>query len=72
MPMEADERKFLIALGKAQLRTNLPIFTHTPHQSCPLCARAAEILTSRGVSPKSLCIGHLSTIKLEDDPPERR
>ena len=69
MPMEADERKFLIALSKAQLRTNLPIFTHNPHQSCPTCAlEQLEILTSRGVSPKSLCIGHLSTIKLEDDP----
>jgi len=27
-----------------------------------------EILTSNGVSPRSLCIGHMSTIKMEDDP----
>lgn len=70
MKMESDERKFLIALSKAQLRTNLPIFTHTPHQSCPSCAlEQLEILTSHGVNPRSICIGHMSTIKLEDDPP---
>jgi phosphotriesterase-related protein len=68
--MHADERKFLLALARAQVRTNLPIFTHTPHESCPKCALAQlELLTSRGVNPRSLCIGHLSTIKLEDDPP---
>jgi phosphotriesterase-related protein len=70
MQMEADERKFLIALSKAQLRTNLPIFTHIAHQSCPSCAlEQLEILTSRGVSPRSICIGHMSTIKLQDDAP---
>jgi phosphotriesterase-related protein len=70
MQMEADERKFLIALSKAQLRTNLPIFTHTPHQSCPSCAlEQLDILTKGGVNPQSICIGHMSTIKLEDDPP---
>ena len=70
MEMQADERKFLLALAKAQVRTNLPIFTHTPHESCPKCAlEQLETLTSRGVNPRSLCIGHLSTIKIEDDPP---
>jgi phosphotriesterase-related protein len=70
MVMEADERRCLIAISKAHLRTNLPIFTHTPHQSCPTCAlEQLEILTSRGVNPRSLCIGHLSTVKMEDDPP---
>ncbi len=69
MVMEADERKFLLALAKAQRRTNLPIFTHTPHQSCPKCVlEQLEILTSRGVEPRSLCIGHMSTIKHDDDP----
>jgi phosphotriesterase-related protein len=67
--MEADERKFLIALAAAQLRTNLPIFTHIPHQSCPKCAvEQLELLTSRGVHPRSIAIGHMSTVKLEDDP----
>jgi phosphotriesterase-related protein len=70
LEMHAEERKFLLALARAQVRTNLPIFTHTPHESCPKCAlEQLELLTSRGVSPRSLCIGHLSTIKLEDDPP---
>jgi len=68
MQMEADERKFLFALTRAQARTNLPIFTHIPHQSCPTCAlEQLDILTTRGVSPRSICIGHLSTIKIEDD-----
>jgi phosphotriesterase-related protein len=69
MQTEADERRFLIALSKAQLRTNLPIFTHVPHESCPKCAlEQLEILTKQGVNPRSICIGHLSTIKLQDDP----
>jgi phosphotriesterase-related protein len=69
MQTQPDERKFLISLAKAQVRTNLPIFTHIPHQSCPKCAlEQLEILTSNGVSPRSLCIGHMSTIKMEDDP----
>lgn len=69
MPMEADERKFLIAVSLAQARTGLPIFTHVPHQSCPSCAlEQLDVLMSHGVSPSLLCIGHLSTIKIEDDP----
>jgi phosphotriesterase-related protein len=65
---EADERKFLVCIAKAHVRTNLPIFTHIPHQSCPKCAlEQLETLLSNGVDPKSLAIGHMSTIKLEDD-----
>lgn len=68
MQMEDDERKCLSAIAKAHQQTNLPIFTHTPHQSCPSCAiEQAEWLTSRGVNPRSLCIGHMSTIKFSDD-----
>ena len=53
MPMEPDERRFLIALSKAQLRTNLPIFTHNPHQSCPTCAlEQLDILTSTRGQPE--------------------
>ncbi len=66
--MEPDERKFFTALAKAQVRTNLPIFTHNPHESCPSCAlEQLEVLTKNGANPKSICIGHMSTIKLEDD-----
>ena len=68
MTTEADERKFLVCLAKAYARTNLPIFTHIPHESCPKCAlEQLDILTSNGVNPRSLAIGHMSTIKLEDD-----
>lgn len=68
MRLEDDERKCLSAIAKAHTRTNLPIFTHTPHQSCPSCAiEQVEWLTSRGVNPRSLCIGHMSTITFSDD-----
>ena len=65
--MRPDERKVLRAVGKAHLSTGLPIFTHTPHDSCPSCAlEQLEILESEKVNPKQLCIGHLSEIL--DDP----
>src|SRR5712691_355982 len=65
--MRPEERKVLRAVGKAHLRTGLPIFTHTPHDSCPTCAlEQLEILESEGVNTKQLCIGHLSEIL--DDP----
>jgi len=65
--MRPDERKVLRAVGKAHLRSGLPIFTHTPHDSCPTCAlEQLEILESEGVNTKQLCIGHLSEIL--DDP----
>jgi phosphotriesterase-related protein len=68
MTTEADERKLLVCIAKAHARTNLPIFTHNPHESCPKCAlEQLEILVSNGVNPRSLAIGHMSTIKLEDD-----
>jgi len=65
--MRPDERKVLRAVGKAHLRSGLPIFTHTPHDSCSTCAlEQLEILESEGVNTKQLCIGHLSEIL--DDP----
>ena len=65
--MRPDERKVLRAVAKAHLRTGLPIFTHTPHDSCPSCAlEQLEIFESEKVNPKQLCIGHLSEIL--DDP----
>ena len=33
-----DERKVHRAIGRAHVETGLPIFTHTPHESCPSCA----------------------------------
>jgi phosphotriesterase-related protein len=61
--MRPDERKVLRAVAKAHLRTGLPIFTHTPHDSCPKCAlEQLDILESQGVNLQQLCIGHLSEI----------
>lgn len=67
LEMSTDERKVFIAISKAHLRTNLPIFTHTPHQGCQKCALdQLDIFTSQGVDPRRICIGHLSDIT--DDP----
>ena len=67
--MFAEERKMFRAVCKGHLRTNIPIFTHTPHSSCPKCAlEQLDIFESMGVNPRSVCIGHLSSIKPEDDP----
>jgi phosphotriesterase-related protein len=55
------------AVSLAHRRTGLPIFTHTPHESCQTCAREQlEIYEAQGVDPRHLCIGHLSDLK--DDP----
>ena len=68
-PMQPDERKVVRAIGKAHLRTGLPIFTHTPHESCPQCAlEQLDIFESVGVDVRHLCIGHLSTIKPDAEP----
>src|SRR5258708_4097594 len=65
--MRPDERKVIRAVARAHLRTGLPIFTHTPHDSCPSCAlEQLEIFESEKVNPKQLCVGHLSEIL--DDP----
>ena len=64
-----DERKVMLAVSKAHVRTGLPILTHTPHESCPKCAlEQLDLYQSNGVNVANLCIGHLSAIKLEDDP----
>ena len=48
-------------------RTNLPLFSHTPHSGCKGCAlEQLEILQKSGVDMKRVCIGHLSDIG--DDP----
>ncbi len=65
--MTADERKVFRVIGKTQLRTALPIFTHTSHAGCKACAlEQLDILEKVGVNPRNLCIGHLSDIT--DDP----
>jgi phosphotriesterase-related protein len=65
--MTADERKVFRVIGKTQVRTGLPIFTHTSHAGCKKCAlEQFDILESVGANPRSFCIGHLSDIT--DDP----
>src|SRR5713101_912529 len=65
--MTADERKVFRVMGKTQVRTALPIFTHTSHAGCKKCAlEQFEILESAGANPRNFCIGHLSDIT--DDP----
>ena len=67
--MQPEERKLLGAIGKAHLRTNLPIFTHTPHQSCPACAvEQLDVFESVGVDPHRVCIGHLTAIRPDAEP----
>ena len=68
--MQPEEQKMIRAIGKAHLRTNLPIFTHTPHQSCPSCAiEQLDVFDSVGVDPRRVCIGHLTAIRPDAEPP---
>jgi phosphotriesterase-related protein len=65
--MTADERKVFRVMAKTQVRTELPVFTHTSHAGCKKCAlEQLDILEKAGANPRSLCIGHLSDIR--DDP----
>ena len=69
LEMRPDERKVHRAIGRAHVATGLPIFTHTPHESCPSCAmEQMDTLESVGVDFSHLVIGHMSTIKQEHDP----
>jgi phosphotriesterase-related protein len=57
----ADERKVFRAVGKAHVRTKLPIFTHTgiPGKSA---LEQLDILESAGVDPRHVVIGHLGNL----------
>ena len=69
LQMQPDERKVLRAIGQAHVRTGLPIFTHVPHEGCPSCAlEQLEVFESQGVHPSHVCIGHLATIQIGQDP----
>ena len=52
-----DERKVLRAVGRAHLRTNLPIFTHTANGA--EAVGQLDLLESVGVNPRRVAIGHL-------------
>jgi phosphotriesterase-related protein len=68
--MTADERKVFRAVGRAHLRTNLPIFTHNAYgtgANVPKDAglRQLDALESVGVKPQRVAIGHTCCL---DDP----
>jgi phosphotriesterase-related protein len=65
--MTADERKVFRVMAKTQIRTNLPVFTHTSHAGCKQCALdQLDIIEKAGGDARRFCIGHLSDIA--DDP----
>ena len=69
LEMRPDERKVHRAVARAHLRTGLPIFTHTPHESCPTCAMdQIDVIEGIGVDLSHVVIGHMATLKLEHNP----
>ena len=69
-PMSALERKVFRAIGRAHLRTNLPIFTHNAYGTGPGVPREAglqqlDAFESVGVNPGRIAIGHTCCL---DDP----
>ena len=69
-PMSDLERKVFRAVGKAHVRTNLPIFTHNAYGTGPNVPRDAglrqlDVLESVGVKPQHIAIGHTCCL---DDP----
>jgi phosphotriesterase-related protein len=57
----ADERKVFRAVGRAQVATNLPIFTHTgiPGKSA---LEQLDLLEDAGAKPQHIVIGHLGNL----------
>jgi phosphotriesterase-related protein len=65
-----DERKAFRAIGKASVRTGLPIFTHNSYGTGPnvpadIGIQQLDILESVGVRPDRIAIGHTCCL---DDP----
>lgn len=69
LEMRPDERKVHRAVARAHLRTGLPIFTHTPHESCPTCAmEQMDVIEDIGVDLSHVVIGHMATLKPQHNP----
>ena len=69
LEMRPDERKVHRAVARAHLQTGIPIFTHTPHESCPSCAmEQMDVIEGEGVDLSHVVIGHMATIKPEHNP----
>ena len=65
--LTAPERKVFRAVGKAHLRTNLPIFTHNAYGTGPNVPKEAglrqlDVLESVGVKPEHVAIGHCDSL----------
>ncbi len=65
--LTAAERKVFRAVGKAHLRTNLPIFTHNAYGTGPNVPKEAglrqlDVLESVGVKPEHIAIGHCDSL----------
>ena len=69
-PLMLEERKIFRAIGKAHVRTGIPIFTHNSYGTGPNVPRdigiqQLDILESVGVRPEHVAIGHMCCL---DDP----
>jgi phosphotriesterase-related protein len=65
-PAELDdvERKVFRAFGRAQARTNIPIFTHNnystgSHVSTDIALRQLDALEAGGANPRAVALGHM-------------
>jgi phosphotriesterase-related protein len=63
--MTGDERKVFRAIGRAHLKTNLPIFTHSDYGRG--AAEQLDVFESVGVKPERICVGHIGGLR-EADP----
>jgi phosphotriesterase-related protein len=63
--MTGDERKVFRAIGRAHLKTNLPIFTHSDYGRGVV--EQLDVFESVGVKPNRICIGHIGGLR-EPDP----
>lgn len=71
--MTADERRVFQAVGKAHVRTGLPIFTHNAYMgtraarvSADAALRQLDLLESVGVNPRRVALGHVCCLHEPD------
>jgi phosphotriesterase-related protein len=62
--MTGDERKVFRAIGRAHLKTNLPIFTHSDYGRGVV--EQLDVFESVGVKPERVCIGHVGGLRDAD------
>ena len=66
--LTADERKVFTAVGRAQARSGVPIFTHNPYTGMrkvdppipmDVALRQLDVLEAAGAAPQHIAIGHV-------------